>query len=47
MSLLLKFGGITSILILVLTNYKNNMVMDQLISSYKPNKKVSSGKMID
>jgi hypothetical protein len=32
MSLFLKFGGMTPFLILVLTNYEDEVVMDQFIS---------------
>jgi hypothetical protein len=44
MNLLLKFSGITLFLILILTNLimRNEVVMDQLISLHKPNKKKES-----
>jgi hypothetical protein len=46
MGLFLKFCAMIPILLLVLTT-RNEVVMDQLISFHKPNKKVRSEKMMD
>jgi hypothetical protein len=46
MSSFFKFGRKTSFIILVLT-MRNVVVMDQLISFHKPNKKIRSEKMIN
>jgi hypothetical protein len=45
MSSLLKFDGMTILLIFV--TIVNKVVMDQLISFHKPNKKVRSEKIMD